>query len=151
MLECSQCFYKEDLRCRSIFPFQHGSSLSLWLTLLSFYVSLHWVETSFNCQTALTDKPPINNVDLKSPRIGEKAKSFGKSYLHSIKSPLLPGPANTAWGAPSHWKAERLWWYVQLIIATPRCSAPTYRAFWTYIPLQLPADVVLLPKYPKGG
>lgn len=43
--------------CQNIFLFQHGSYLSLWLTLLSFYVSLQWVETSFNCQTALTDKP----------------------------------------------------------------------------------------------
>lgn len=41
---------------------------------------------------------PINNVDLKRARIGEKAKSFGKSYLHSIRSPLLPDPVNMVLG-----------------------------------------------------
>lgn len=39
------------------FCFNMEVSLSFRLTLLSFYVSLQWVETSFSCQTALTDKP----------------------------------------------------------------------------------------------
>lgn len=119
--ECwnARCFYKEDLRCQSIFLLQHGSSLSLWLTLLSFYVSLHWVETSFNCQTALTDKPPINNVDLKSPRIGEKAKSFGKSYLHSIKSPFFTWPSKHGVGSSVPLKS----WETLMICATDNCHS----------------------------